>query len=116
MGLDELEAVNADADQRSGRSKANTDKVTKAFDEWRPRARPCSVCQRTAGLEPKPRRAIAEGLNILACSDGKAIAAWGAHAAHGRLLGWLKYSVDRIRIAKYRTPGDPHETRYTTNP
>lgn len=69
-----------------------------------------------AGLEPKPRRAIAEGLNILACSDGKAIAAWGAHAAHGRLLGWLKYSVDRIRIAKYRTPGDPHETRYTTNP
>lgn len=56
MGLDELEAVNADADQRSGRSKENTDKVTRAFDEWRPRARPCGVCQSTVGLEPKPSK------------------------------------------------------------
>jgi hypothetical protein len=54
MELDELEAVNADADQRTGRSTANPDKVTRAFDERRPGARPSGVCQKTAGLEPKP--------------------------------------------------------------
>jgi hypothetical protein len=35
MEPDELEAWIADADQRSGRSKAHTGKVTRAFDEWR---------------------------------------------------------------------------------
>lgn len=56
MGLDELEAVNADADQRSGRSEANTDKVTRAFDDWLPGVRPCGVCQSTVGLESKPSK------------------------------------------------------------
>ena len=32
------------------------DKVTTAFDEWRPRARPCGVCQTTVCLEPKPSK------------------------------------------------------------
>lgn len=35
MDLDELEVLIAAADDRSGRSKANTGNVTRAFDEWR---------------------------------------------------------------------------------
>jgi len=87
-----------------------------------------SLSATVAGLEPQPHRTGASPLKMLSCGDGKAIAAWGNHAAQGRLLGWLKYSIDRARITKYRTgliphqqatthaPGDSHEPRYTSPP
>jgi hypothetical protein len=53
MGLDEAEVVNGDADQRAGWSEAKPDSVTTAFDEWRPRHRPCVVGQTAVGLELK---------------------------------------------------------------
>lgn len=56
MGLDEAEVVNVGADQRAGRSEAKLDSVTTAFDEWRPRLRPCGVGQTAVGLELKPSK------------------------------------------------------------
>lgn len=89
-----------------------------------------SLTATITGQEPKPHKMGEAGLKMLTCSDGRAIAVWGTHAAQGHLLGWLKYSVDRARLAKCRTgpqpapdqpatahlPGDQHEPRNTSNP
>ncbi len=125
LALDEQGAIAVDACQRS----ISHPKVFAAGAGHAAAVRlAASLAATVAGLEPKPHRTGAPQLKMLCCGDGKAIAAWGPHAAQGRLLGWLKYSIDRARISKYRTglipnqqatahaPGDPHEPRYPSPP
>lgn len=130
LALDALGAIAVDACQRS----TNHLHVFAAGPGYAAAVQlAASLVATAAGLEPKPHRDGLPRLKMLSCGDGKAIAAWGQHAAQGRLLGWLKYSVDRIRSAKYRLQApapniplpqqaavcakeDPHEPRYTSPP
>jgi NADH dehydrogenase FAD-containing subunit len=43
-----------------------------------------------------------DGVRLISCSDGRAIASWGSHSASGRLIEWLKQRVDQSRMASYR--------------
>ena len=42
------------------------------------------------------------GIRLISCGDGQAVAAWGSYAAQGRWAGWLKQWLDRAALAPYR--------------
>ncbi len=48
-----------------------------------------------AGLPAVSVSRRAEGLQMISCSDGRAIASWGGHSAHGRWVWWLKQWLER---------------------
>ena len=66
-----------------------------------------SLASVMAGLTPAPRQPSTlqthlHTLRLLSCGDGHAIASWDGYGAEGRWVGWLKRSMDRRLIAKYR--------------
>jgi NADH dehydrogenase FAD-containing subunit len=95
-----------------------------------------SLLATATGHAPRPQKTDPLALNILSCGDGRGIAIWRTHALHGRVPGWLKYGLDRVRLAQWRAglpqaadranigpgrqatnnkSGDPHEPRYTAH-
>ena len=58
----------------------------------------------TASRQRTQKRYIdySASLKLLSCGDGHAIASWDGYGAKGRWVGWLKSSMDRRLIAKYR--------------
>lgn len=54
------------------------------------------------GMPLRPYRPQRRYLALLATADGRAIAAWGTHAAQGQAFGWLKDRIDRDFIGRYR--------------
>jgi len=54
-----------------------------------------------AGGELQPYRPQARALNLLSCSDGRALLAWGPWTGHGRWVAWWKDRIDRAFVARY---------------
>lgn len=51
-----------------------------------------------AGLPVASVSRRTQGLQMISCSDGHAIASWGGYSAHGRWVSWLKQGLDRTAL------------------
>ena len=53
-----------------------------------------------SGLSDRGTKAFG-GLQFVSSNDGQAIVNWGGYSARGRILAWLKHSIDQSRMTSY---------------